>query len=226
MLVIFDCDGVLVDSEILASRVDSERLKEVGYEISVDEMSHRFAGLTWDRIAKIIESDLGHPLPEGFHKETDAELDRRLADELEIIPGVHDMLDRLDYQRCICSNSSPERLKISLTCTKLYDRFRPYVFSAVAIGNKRPKPAPDVFLHAANEFDADPRNCVVIEDSTHGVHGAKAAGMRVIGFIGGSHSWPGHADQLTAAGAETVIRRMADLPATVAAFAAWSGLDE
>ncbi|MBN9431273.1 MAG: HAD family phosphatase [Bosea sp.] len=226
MLVIFDCDGVLVDSEILASRVDSERLKEVGYEISVDEMSHRFAGLTWDRIAKIIESDLGHPLPEGFHKETDAELDRRLADELEIIPGVHDMLDRLDYQRCICSNSSPERLKISLTRTKLYDRFRPYVFSAVAIGNKRPKPAPDVFLHAANEFDADPRNCVVIEDSTHGVHGAKAAGMRVIGFIGGSHSWPGHADQLTAAGAETVIRRMADLPATVAAFAAWSGLDE
>lgn len=226
MLVIFDCDGVLVDSEILASRVDSERLKEVGYEISVDEMSHRFAGLTWDRIAKIIESDLGHPLPEGFHKQTDAELDRRLADELEIIPGVHDMLDRLDYQRCICSNSSPERLKISLTRTKLYDRFRPYIFSAVAIGNKRPKPAPDVFLHAANEFDADPRDCVVIEDSTHGVHGAKAAGMRVIGFIGGSHSWPGHADQLTAAGAETVIRRMADLPATVAAFAAWSGLDE
>jgi len=226
MLVIFDCDGVLVDSEILASRVDSERLKEVGYEISVDEMSHRFAGLTWDRIAKIIESDLGHPLPEGFHKQTDAELDRRLADELEIIPGVHDMLDRLDYQRCICSNSSPERLKISLTRTKLYDRFRPYVFSAVAIGNKRPKPAPDVFLHAANEFDADPRDCVVIEDSTHGVHGAKAAGMRVIGFIGGSHSWPGHADQLTAAGAETVIRRMADLPATVNAFAAWSGLDE
>jgi len=226
MLVIFDCDGVLVDSEILASRVDSERLKEVGYEISVDEMSHRFAGLTWDRIAKIIESDLGHPLPEGFHKQTDAELDRRLADELEIIPGVHDMLDRLDYQRCICSNSSPERLKISLTRTKLYDRFRPYVFSAVAIGNKRPKPAPDVFLHAANEFDADPRDCVVIEDSTHGVHGAKAAGMRVIGFIGGSHSWPGHADQLTAAGAETVIRRMADLPATVSAFAAWSGLDE
>jgi HAD superfamily hydrolase (TIGR01509 family) len=226
MLVIFDCDGVLVDSEILASRVDSERLKEVGYEISVDEMSHRFAGLTWDRIAKIIESDLGHPLPEGFHKQTDAELDRRLADELEIIPGVHDMLDRLDYQRCICSNSSPERLKISLTRTKLYDRFRPYIFSAVAIGNKRPKPAPDVFLHAANEFDADPRDCVVIEDSTHGVHGAKAAGMRVIGFIGGSHSWPGHADQLTAAGAETVIRRMADLPATVSAFAAWSGLDE
>ncbi|MCX5481204.1 HAD family phosphatase [Kaistia geumhonensis] len=226
MLVIFDCDGVLVDSEILASRVDSERLKEIGYEISVDEMSHRFAGLTWDRIAKIIESELGRPLPEGFHKQTDAELDRRLADELDIIPGVHDMLDRLDYQRCICSNSSPERLKISLTRTKLYDRFRPYVFSAVAIGNKRPKPAPDVFLHAANEFDADPRDCVVIEDSTHGVHGAKAAGMRVIGFIGGSHSWPGHADQLTAAGAETVIRRMADLPATVAAFAAWSGLDE
>jgi HAD superfamily hydrolase (TIGR01509 family) len=225
MLVIFDCDGVLVDSEILASRVDSERLKGVGYDISVDEMSHRFAGLTWDRIAKLIEADLGHSLPENFHTETDAELDRRLADELDIIPGVHEMLDRLDYQRCICSNSSPERLKISLTRTKLYDRFRPYIFSAVAIGNKRPKPAPDVFLHGAAEFGVDPRDAVVIEDSTHGVHGAKAAGMRVIGFTGGSHSWPGHADALTAAGAETVVKRMADLPATIDAIAAWAGLD-
>ncbi|HWJ75260.1 MAG TPA: HAD family phosphatase [Kaistia sp.] len=226
MLVIFDCDGVLVDSEILASRVDSERLKEVGYDISVDEMSHRFAGLTWDRIARIIEADLGHQLPDGFHQKTDQELDRRLAKELEIIPGVHEMLDRLDYQRCICSNSSPERLKISLTRTKLYDRFRPYIFSAVAVADKRPKPAPDVFLYAAKEFDADPKDCVVIEDSTHGIHGAKAAGMRVVGFTGGSHSWPGHADALTAAGAETVINRMSDLPAIVAALAEWSGLDD
>lgn len=226
MLVIFDCDGVLVDSEILASRVDSERLKTVGYDISVEEMSHRFAGLTWDRIAALIEADLGHSLPENFHIETDRELDLRLSTELEIVPGVQEMLDRLDYQRCICSNSSPERLKVSLTRTKLYDRFRPYVFSAVAVANKRPKPAPDVFLHAAAEFSVDPREAVVIEDSTHGIHGAKAAGMRVIGFTGASHSWPGHADALTAAGAETVIRRMSDLPAVVDALANWSGLDD
>ena len=225
MLVIFDCDGVLVDSEILASRVDSERLKTVGYDISVDEMSHRFPGLTWDRISKLIEADLGHSLPENFHDETDAELDRRLATELDIIPGVHEMLDRLDYQRCICSNSSPERLKLSLTRTRLYDRFRPYIFSAVAIGNKRPKPAPDVFLHGAAEFGVDPGETIVIEDSTHGVHGARAAGMRVIGFTGGSHSWPGHADALTAAGAETVIRRMSDLPATIEALASWAGME-
>ena len=225
MLVIFDCDGVLVDSEILASRVDSERLKSIGYDISVEEMSHRFAGLTWDRISKLIEADLGHSLPENFHSETDAELDHRLANELDIIPGVHEMLDRLDYQRCICSNSSPERLKTSLTRTKLYDRFRPYIFSAVAVGNKRPKPAPDVFLHGAAEFSVDPRETIVIEDSTHGIHGAKAAGMRVIGFTGGSHSWPGHADALTAAGAETVINRMVDLPATIDAIAAWAGMD-
>lgn len=225
MLVIFDCDGVLVDSEILASRVDSERLKAIGYDISVDEMSHRFAGLTWDRISKLIEADLGRPLPEDFHSETDAELDRRLATELEPIAGVHEMLDRLEYQRCICSNSSPERLKISLTRTKLYDRFRPYIFSAVAVRDKRPKPAPDVFLHGAAEFGVEPRDAIVIEDSTHGIHAAKAAGMRVIGFIGGTHSWPGHADALTAAGAETVVRRMADLPATIDAIANWAGLD-
>jgi len=208
MLVIFDCDGVLVDSEILASRVDSERLKEVGYDISVDEMSHRFAGLTWDRIAKMIEADLGHSLPENFHKETDAELDRRLAKDLDIIPGVHEMLDRLDYQRCICSNSSPERLKLSLTRTRLYDRFRPYIFSAVAIGNKRPKPAPDVFLHAAAEFSIDPRDCVVIEDSTHGIHGAKAAGMRAIGFAAMTPR-----QRLAEAGADALVDSMAELQA-------------
>ncbi|MCX5497464.1 HAD family phosphatase [Kaistia dalseonensis] len=225
MLVIFDCDGVLVDSEILASRVDSERLSAIGYDISIEEMSHRFAGLTWDRIAKLIEADMGRSLPENFHTETDKELDRRLGTELNIIPGVQEMLDRLDYPRCICSNSSPERLRISLTHTKLYDRFRPYVFSAVAVRDKRPKPAPDVFLHGAAEFDVDPRQCVVIEDSTHGIHGAKAAGMRVVGFTGGSHSWPGHADALTAAGAETVINRMSDLPAVIEALAAWDGVD-
>lgn len=226
MLVLFDCDGVLVDSEIIASRVDSERLAAIGYDISVQEMSHRFAGLTWDRISKLIEADMGHSLPENFHTETDMELDARLKKDLNIIPGVQEMLDKLDYPRCICSNSSPERLKISLTKTELYDRFRPYIFSAVAVRNKQPKPSPDVFLHGAAEFGVDPRDCVVVEDSTHGIHGARAAGMRVIGFTGGSHTWPGHADALTAAGAVTVINRMADLPAMIDALAAWNPIEE
>lgn len=226
MLVLFDCDGVLVDSEIISSRVDSERLAAIGYDISVQEMSHRFAGLTWDRISKLIEADLGHSLPENFHAETNAELDKRLAKDLKIIPGVQEMLDKLDYPRCICSNSSPERLKLSLTKTKLYDRFRPYIFSAVAVRNNQPKPSPDVFLHGAEEFGVDPRDCVVVEDSTHGIHGARAAGMRVIGFTGGSHTWPGHADALTAAGAVTVINRMADLPAMIDALAAWNPVEE
>lgn len=226
MLVLFDCDGVLVDSEIIASRVDSERLAAIGYDISVQEMSHRFAGLTWDRISKLIEADMGHSLPENFHTETDKELDARLKKDLNIIPGVQEMLDKLDYPRCICSNSSPERLKISLTKTELYDRFRPYIFSAVAVRNKQPKPSPDVFLHGAAEFGVDPRDCIVVEDSTHGIHGARAAGMRVIGFTGGSHTWPGHADALTAAGAVTVINRMADLPAMIDALAAWNPIEE
>jgi len=224
MLVIFDCDGVLVDSEILASRLDAKRFTEIGYPISVDEMSHRFAGLTFDRIAKIVEAEIGRPLPEDFHNETDRELDHILATELEPIAGIHEALDRIEHPRCICSNSSPERLRVSLTKTNLYDRFRPYIFSAVAVGAKRPKPAPDVFLHAMKEFDSDPRETIVIEDSTHGIHGAKAAGCRVIGFVGGAHSWPGHADALTAAGAETVIRHHRDLPATIEAVAAWEGM--
>ncbi|MBB5754279.1 HAD family hydrolase [Prosthecomicrobium pneumaticum] len=224
MLVIFDCDGVLVDSEILASRLDAERFTEIGYPITAEEMSLRFAGLTFDRIAKIVEDELGRPLPQSFHDETDKALDHLLTTELQAIPGIAEALDRIEHPRCICSNSSPERLRVSLTHTKLYDRFRPYIFSAVAVGAKRPKPAPDVFLHAMAEFDADPRETVVIEDSTHGIHGAKAAGCRVIGFIGGSHSWPGHADALTAAGAETVIRHHRDLPATIEAIAAWDGI--
>ncbi len=225
-LVIFDCDGVLVDSEIIAARVEAELLTSAGYEISAEEIAESYAGLTFKDIMMRVEEKSHIPLQASLIDRAEELVDRRLRSDVRAIDGVREAVAAVTVPRCICSNSSPERLKISLTRTKLYDRFRPYVFSAVAIGNKRPKPAPDVFLHAANEFDADPRNCVVIEDSTHGVHGAKAAGMRVIGFIGGSHSWPGHADQLTAAGAETVIRRMADLPATVAAFAAWSGLDE
>jgi beta-phosphoglucomutase-like phosphatase (HAD superfamily) len=127
--------------------------------------------------------------------------------------------------KCICSNSSPERLDAMLTRTGLLPLFGSNVFSARALASHRPKPAPDIFLHAAEVMKAEPARCFVIEDSAHGVHGAKAAGMRVIGFTGASHSWPGHADALTEAGAETVIRRWAELHPVIAALSEWSDAD-
>jgi HAD superfamily hydrolase (TIGR01509 family) len=226
MLFIFDCDGVLVDSEILAARVDAELLTRSGYPITPEEMIQRFAGLTAEDFMRIVEEEIGHPLPPTFHDEQRAELDELLASELKAVPGVEEMLDRIDGPRCIGSNSTDARLKMMLTRTKLYDRFRPYVFSARSVGDKQPKPDPNVYRFAIKEFGVDPREAMVVEDSIFGVRAAKAAGARVVGFTGGAHTWPGHADLLTEAGAETVINRLSDLPAVAEAFVAWSGVEE
>lgn len=221
MLVIFDCDGVLVDSEIIAAKVDAALLTEAGYEISAEEVGERFAGLNWDRIVEIVEQDLGRAIPDAIVNRAETELDVRLAAEARAIEGAHDVLDLFDHARCICSNSSGARLKITLEKTGLYDRFRPYVFSAREVRQGLGKPSPDVFLHAAETLDFHNSDAIVVEDSATGVQGAIAAGMRVIGFTGGSHTWPGHAEALMDAGATTVIRRLRDLPQTIEALAEW-----
>jgi HAD superfamily hydrolase (TIGR01509 family) len=224
MLLIFDCDGVLVDSEVIASKVDSEFLAEAGYEITPADVNRRFAGLTSREIAAIVESEIGRPLPDSFFDNVRAEIDLRLATDLEAVTGVHEVLDRLEGPRCLCSNSTTERILISLKKTMLYERFAPYIFSAVEVGTRQPKPSPNVYHYALEQFRTAPREAVVIEDSVPGVLAASAAGTRVIGFTGGRHTFPGHADLLTEAGAETVIRRLADLPAILKALEAWAGL--
>ncbi len=226
MLLMFDCDGVIVDSEIIASAVDAELLGEIGYEITPEEVTHRFAGLTSRSIGEIVEAEIGRKLPEDFFKRTRAEIDRRLAAELKPVAGIHELLDRLEGPRCVCSNSSTERLRISLEKTRLWDRFKPYIFSAVEVGDRQPKPSPNVYRHALGEFGVQPREAVVLEDSVFGVTAAKAAGARVIGFTGGSHTWQTHADLLTEAGAETIVNRLADFPATAEALMAWEGLPD
>ena len=221
MLIIFDCDGVLVDSEILSARVDVEFLREIAYEITPEELAHRFAGFTTDRIFELAGEATGRAVPDDLVRRCEEETDRRLGREVEAIPGAHEMLDLLDDPRCICSNSRPERLKVTLERTGLWDRFRPYVFSARDVREGRGKPAPDVFLHAASEFDSAPEDAIVIEDSVAGVTGAAAAGMRVIGFTGASHSWPGHGEALMDAGAFTVVRRLSEVPGTIEALRTW-----
>lgn len=221
MLVIFDCDGVLVDSEIIASQVDAGLLTEAGYEISAEDVGLRFAGMNWDQIVAAVEEEMGRSIPEEILGRAEKELDIRLAAEVKAVEGAHEALDRLDFARCICSNSSGERLKLTLGKTGLYDRFRPYIFSAREVRQGRGKPSPDVFLHAAETLEFEPGKTTVVEDSVTGVTGAIAAGMRVVGFTGASHSWPGHGEALMDAGAVTVVRRLVDLPATFEALAGW-----
>lgn len=222
-LIIFDCDGVLVDSEIIAAKVEAEAFTAWGYEIDWHDFAARFAGMTTEAIIQTVADEMERPVEASMYDDIQTEIDERLANELQIVAGADAALDRLETPRCICSNSSDERLAMELHKVGLLDRFKPYIFSSRTVGDKEPKPSPSVFNFALNEFGAEGRHAVVIEDSHHGVAGARAAGCRVVGFTGASHSYPGHAEQLMDAGAETVIAKMSDLPATLAAMAEWDG---
>ncbi|MDK1488819.1 HAD family hydrolase [Sinorhizobium sp. 7-81] len=221
-LIIFDCDGVLVDSEIIASEVEAGLLTEAGYPISVEEMAERFAGMTWRNTLLAIEKEASIPLSASLIDKVDAILDKRLARDVKIIDGVKLALTQLTLPHCVCSNSTSERLAIMLGKVGIRDHFGKHIYSARDLGPDRVKPKPDIFLHGAAQFGIDPSRVLVIEDSVHGIHGARAAGMRVVGFTGGAHTYPSHADKLTEAGAETVISRMAVLPGVIAALAEWS----
>ena len=221
-LIIFDCDGVLVDSEIIASQVQAELVSEAGFPISVEEMNERFAGLTWRDTLLTIEKEASIPLSASLIDRVDTILDKRLAADVKIIDGVKSVLLQLTLPHCICSNSTSARLATMLGRVGVKDHFGKHIYSARDLGPDRVKPKPDIFLHGAAQFGVDPARVLVIEDSVHGVHGARAAGMRVVGFTGGSHTYASHADRLTEAGAETVISRLAVLPGVIAALAEWS----
>lgn len=222
-LVIFDFDGTLVDSEILAARVEAEVLTRAGHAISGEELSERYAGLTFKDILLRIEAISTVPLSASLIGEAEALVDRKLRSDVQIIAGAAAAVLAAGPRKCICSNSRTERIRFMMERTGLGSLFaEDEVISALETPSGKPKPAPDVFLHAAERFGADPASTFVIEDSVHGIHGARAAGMRVIGFTGAAHSYPGHADALTEAGAETVIRRWADFPGVLAALSEWS----
>jgi len=221
-LVIFDCDGVLVDSEIIAARVEAELISRAGFEISAEELAETYAGLTFKDILLKVEERSNMPFQASLIDQAEAIVDRRLAAEVRAIEGAHEAVASVTTPRCICSNSRTERLDAMLTRTGLKRYFDGLVFSSLETPTRKPKPAPDVFLFAAEKMHANPSKTFVVEDSVHGIHAAKAAGMRVIGFTGAAHSYPGHADALTDAGAETVIRRWADFKATLDALSLWS----
>jgi len=217
-LILFDCDGVLVDSEIIAAEVESKLLRESGFDITAEDMCIRFAGMDWKSILLTIEQESDIPISAQLIDKSEKLLDAALARRVKMIEGVRYALAKLTEQRCICSNSSSARLDMMLTKLGLKPFFEGHIYSAKDLGPDRTKPRPDIYLHGAKQFGVDPSRCLVVEDSVHGVHAARAAGMRVIGFTGGSHTYPTHADRLTDAGAETVIARMVELPQMVDAL--------
>lgn len=210
-LVIFDFDGVLVDSEIVGIRVGAELLSAAGYVISIEKMAENFSGMSWPDILKAIEHECGIRISPTICEEIDSYLDTRLPIDLKVIDGAISVLTNLRLDYCICSNTKIQRIRDMLRTTKLDSFFSSNVFSAKELGKGRSKPKPDIFLFGAEQMGFNPRESIVIEDSVHGVQAGISAGMRVIGFVGGTHTYPGHTKRLLNAGAQTVISHFNEL---------------
>ncbi|TKT71074.1 HAD family hydrolase [Afipia massiliensis] len=213
-LIIFDCDGVLVDSEALACVVHADVLTQHGYAISAEQVHDRFLGRSAREARLEVETELGRAFPDAYTAQLRATIDRVFGEQLQPVPYIADTLGRLSQRICVASSGTPTRIRSSLGTTGLLDRFDPHLFSAMQV--ERGKPAPDLFLFAAAQMNTPPARCVVVEDSVPGVTAARAATMTVIGFTGGSHCRPGDADRLRAAGAAIVIDDMRTLPALIA----------
>jgi HAD superfamily hydrolase (TIGR01509 family) len=212
-LVIFDCDGVLVDSEVISCRAHAETLTRHGYPITSDQVLTRFLGVS-DREARLtIETELGRKLPDDFESQMKQAALQRYAEDLRHIPHINEAIAAIALPKCVASSGTPEKIRHGLTCAGLYDMLAPHIFSATQV--KRGKPAPDLFLFAAEQMRASPKRCVVIEDSIPGITGALAAGMTVLGFHGGSHCRPGYAQTLRAAGATLTFDDMRQLPGLI-----------
>ncbi|UWM63509.1 HAD family phosphatase [Enterobacter sp. CP102] len=211
-LVIFDCDGVLVDSEIIGINLTLDVLRTYGCTISKEEFSAYYSGMVWNSLIKKINGDFNVSVPSGANYDFYDRLTQSFKEKLCRIDGTMEIVSNITKATCICSNSGIEQIKFMLELTGLREFFTDTVFSATVLGESRCKPKPDVFLLAADHFQVLPANTVVIEDSVTGVTAAKAAGMYTVGFIGGSHTYPQHAERLRAAGADVIIKSMYELP--------------
>ena len=199
--IIFDCDGVLVDSEPLAALAYQKVYADCGMSISTSIMRDCIGLKQIDIVAKIAKMT-GHLLPPQAIAEIWPETNKLFETALKATPGIKDYLVNSHLSRCVASSSSLERIDFSLRRTDLLDFFKPAIFSSSMVKNG--KPAPDLFLFAAQQMSYAPQNCVVIEDSFLGVQGAVAAGMKAVGYVGGGHASPEMAEKLAAHGASAV----------------------
>lgn len=197
MLVIFDCDGVLVDSELIASRELAAYLSFLGRPTTAEECRESFTGLSLQAVGEKVVNEWKLAMPDDFVAQLRTRDRAAFERDLKAVPGIGHALNALDDNSipyCVASSGTPDKIRHSLTLTGLIERFDGHLFSASQVVHG--KPAPDLFLLAARTLGAEPSACVVIEDSPAGVQGAKAAGMRVLGFTGASHCGPGYAAKL------------------------------
>lgn len=203
-LLIFDCDGVLVDSEILAVRAEAQVLSEVGFPMTEDEIASTCVGLSYPDMMALLEERFGKPVPVGLEERIQKEAVAAFPTELREIPGITELLVGSDMARCVASSGTPERIGLSLSITGLDACFAPEtIFSSkfVAAG----KPAPDLFLYAAEQMGVAPEECLVVEDSPHGITAARSAGMLAVGLTAGRHMRPNTIERLSAAGAHHIV---------------------
>lgn len=184
-LVILDCDGVLIDSEIISARMLVSELAGLGVPIDLPYVARHFLGRSYPTVMAEIRRDFGVTLPPEFEDQYRDRLLAAFGRELKIMPGVPAMLDDLAVPVCVATSSSPKRVRMSLDLVGLWPRLGHVTFTASEVS--RGKPAPDLFLHAAARMGADPAACLVVEDSVTGLRAARAAGMTVWRFTGGSH---------------------------------------
>jgi HAD superfamily hydrolase (TIGR01509 family) len=214
-VVIFDCDGVLVDSELIALGQTRAALDAAGLSLTHDQATEKFLGLSLDSIIEKVECDLNVALPANFRADLSREILGRFTAELKGIAGVREAVEGLSCRVCVASSSPLERIRRALSLTGYDALFEPNIFSASMAS--RGKPHPDLFLYAARQMGAEPRQCLVIEDSAAGVTAAVSAGMAVFGFVGGSHlGGASHSERLSSAGASVIFNAMGQLPAIVA----------
>jgi HAD superfamily hydrolase (TIGR01509 family) len=216
-LVIFDCDGVLINSEEIYINSEIEFLSKAGFPFEKRAYMAAFMGLSDDdwrvKMGTAVQEDHGRPLPENFFESLDSFIRQRLESELRQISGVRGAVADLELLCCVASSSRLPILQWKLELTGLADLFSPGIFSADMV--ERGKPAPDLFLHAAAALAIEPRHCIVVEDSANGVRAGQAAGMKVIGFTGGGHCLADQESILLSAGAQVVIDDFAKLGAAI-----------
>lgn len=212
MLVIFDCDGVLIDSEAIFCSVDAEALTGLGYPTTASTISERFAGIPHRTAWQHLAEEHGLNLPNDWVDRILRECDRRFATELKAMDGAIAAIAEIKlngHEVCVASSTEMAPLRKNLERTDMLTQLDPNIFSVSQV--RRSKPAPDVFLFAASQTGFDPVDCIVIEDSIAGVTAAKRAGMKAIGFVGGGHAYATLAERLSDAGAACVCKSMAEI---------------
>jgi len=218
-LVIFDCDGVLVDSEALSVSALLAMIERAGGRVSEDDAYEHFLGKSMKGVREILAHDFGVIIDDEHLAAMRADLMRRFREELKPMPGIAEILPRLGLPCCVASSGTLERIRYALDVTGLLALLEPHLFSAAMV--RRGKPAPDLFLHAAAAMRAQPNNCLVIEDSPAGVAAARAAGMRVFAFTGGSHADnPALKARLASTEPDFIFADMLQLPDLIAGLGA------